>query len=107
LAPAASGTTRSRCTCPNETASWNASANSARYAPNLERDRNQLIVVTLHAPDAPQEPFCRPTRQLCYIVTLPTIGPRSDSSCVLLKINSSSVRLRYRVLHFNAHRNNS
>src|SRR5262249_56178155 len=40
LAPAGSGATRSRCTWPNEIASWNASANSARYAPNLERDRN-------------------------------------------------------------------
>src|SRR6266568_8835716 len=38
----------SRCTWPNEMASWNASASSARYAPHLERDRNQLIVVTLH-----------------------------------------------------------
>src|SRR5262245_24226877 len=47
LAPAASGAIRSRCTWPDETASWNASANSARYAPNLERDRNQLIVGTL------------------------------------------------------------
>src|SRR5262249_4993558 len=47
LAGAESGATRSRCTWPNEIASWNASANSARYAPNLERDRNQLIVVTL------------------------------------------------------------
>src|SRR5262249_592317 len=50
--------------------------NSARYAPNLERDRNQLIVVTLHAPDAPAEPFCRHARELCYSVTMPTIGPR-------------------------------
>src|SRR5207249_10638840 len=39
---------RSRCTWPNEMASWNASASSARYAPHLERDRNQPIVVTLH-----------------------------------------------------------
>src|SRR6516165_4980711 len=46
LAPAETGAMRSRCTCPNETASWNASANSARYAPNLERDRNQLMVVS-------------------------------------------------------------
>jgi hypothetical protein len=29
--------------------SWNASANSARYDPTLERDRNQPIVVTLRA----------------------------------------------------------
>jgi hypothetical protein len=26
-------------------ASWNASANSARYAPHFDRDRNQFIVV--------------------------------------------------------------
>jgi hypothetical protein len=46
LAPAETGAMRSRCTWPNETASWNASANSARYDPNLERDRNQPIVDT-------------------------------------------------------------
>src|SRR5262249_50138970 len=87
LAGAESGAMRSRCTWPNETASWNASANSARYAPNLERDRNQLIVVTLHASHAAAEPFCRRTRELCYSVTMPTIGPRCDSSGVLQKIN--------------------
>ena len=38
---------RSRCTCPNVSASWNASANSARYAPHFDRDRNQFIVVAL------------------------------------------------------------
>src|SRR5262245_22546836 len=74
--PAEGGVKCSRCTWPNETVSWNASANSARYAPNHERDRNQLIVVTLHAPDAPAEPFCRHARELCYSVTMPTIGPR-------------------------------
>src|SRR5262249_18584738 len=67
--------------------------NSARYAPNLESDRNQLIVVTLHRPDAPAEPFCRHARELCYSVTLPTIGPRCDSSGVLQKINIAKVRL--------------
>src|SRR5262249_59467520 len=76
LAPTEGGAMRSKCTWPNETASWNASANSARYAPNLERDRNQLIVVTLRAPDAPAEPFCWHARELCYSVTMPTIGPR-------------------------------
>jgi hypothetical protein len=40
------GAISSRCTWPNETASWNASANSARYELNLERDRNQRIVVS-------------------------------------------------------------
>jgi hypothetical protein len=45
-APADRGASSSRCTWPNETASWNASANSARYDPNLERDRNQRIVVS-------------------------------------------------------------
>src|SRR5262249_13663317 len=54
LAPAEAGVKCSTCTWPNETASWNASANSARYAPNLERDRNQRIVVTLRASDARQ-----------------------------------------------------
>src|SRR5215813_13133738 len=42
------------CTWPNETASWNASANSARYAPNLERHRNQPILVTLRVSDSRQ-----------------------------------------------------
>jgi hypothetical protein len=46
--------TWSRCTWANETASWNASANSARYGPNLERDRNQPIVVTLRVSDSRQ-----------------------------------------------------
>src|SRR6516225_7898328 len=78
LAPAARGAMRSRCTWPNETASWNASANSARYAPNLERDRNQRIVVTLHASHAAAEPFCRHTREPGYNVTMPTIGPGCD-----------------------------
>jgi hypothetical protein len=87
LAGAESGVKCSRCTWPNETASWNASANSARYAPDLERDRNQRIVVTLHASNAPAEPFCRHARELCYNITMPTIGPRCDSSGVLQKIN--------------------
>src|SRR5262249_5469529 len=60
---------------------------SARYAPNLERDRNQLIVVTLRASDAATEPFCRRTRGLCYNITMPTMGPRCDSSGVLQEIN--------------------
>jgi hypothetical protein len=47
LAPAETGAMRSRCTWPNETANWNASANSARYEPDLKCDRNQPIVVTL------------------------------------------------------------
>jgi hypothetical protein len=46
VAPAATGAISSRCTWPNETASWNASANSVRYDPNLERDRNQHIIVS-------------------------------------------------------------
>ena len=37
------GAARSRCTWPNVSASWSASANSARYAPNFDRDRNQSI----------------------------------------------------------------
>jgi len=40
---------RSRCTWPNEMASWNASASSARYAPHLARARNQAMVFVLHA----------------------------------------------------------
>jgi hypothetical protein len=48
-APGETGVMWSRCTWPNETASWNASANSARHDPNLERDRNQRIVITLRA----------------------------------------------------------
>jgi len=43
------GAERSRCTCPNVSASWNASANSARYEPHLDRDRSQFIVVALRA----------------------------------------------------------
>jgi len=57
--PAEGGVKCSRCTWPNETASWNTSANSARYEPNLERDRNQRMVVTLRASHAAAEPFCR------------------------------------------------
>src|SRR6266498_1035683 len=41
-----SGAISSTCTWANETASWNASGNSVRYDPNLERDRNQHIVVS-------------------------------------------------------------
>ena len=37
------GAARSRCTWPNVSTSWSASANSARYAPNFDRDRNQSI----------------------------------------------------------------
>src|SRR5262245_30957964 len=66
LAPTDGGAMRSRCTWPNETASWNASANSARYEPDLLRDRNQRIVVTLHA-----SPVFKATRgQLSDNVTL-------------------------------------
>ena len=65
--PTEGGAMRSRCTWPNETASWNASANSARYAPNLERDRNQRMVVTLRASHATAEPFCRHARELVTV----------------------------------------
>src|SRR5262245_45225864 len=61
------------CTCPNDSASWNASANSARYEPHLERDRNQPIVVTRCASLArlaTAEPFRRPHRDVSYNVTL-------------------------------------
>src|SRR6266404_5957787 len=44
------------CAWANETASWNASANSARYDPALLRDRNQRILVTLHASPSIQSP---------------------------------------------------
>src|SRR5262245_52345646 len=74
LAPAESGAMRSRCTWPNETASWNASANSARYAPNLERDRNQFIVVTLHASRTRQNHSAGPVERLSNSVTLPQLG---------------------------------
>ena len=37
------GAARSRCTWPNVSASWNTSANSARYEPHFDRDRNQFI----------------------------------------------------------------
>ena len=53
------GAKRSRCTCPNVRASWNASANSARYAPNLDLDRNQLIVVALARLTSAADPFPR------------------------------------------------
>jgi hypothetical protein len=36
-------TARSTCTWPNVSASWSASANSARYEPHFDRDRNQSI----------------------------------------------------------------
>ena len=45
--PAECGVKLSRCTCPKVRASWKASANSARYEPHLDRDRNQCIVVAL------------------------------------------------------------
>src|SRR4029453_7009342 len=57
------GAPTSRCTGPNDSTSWTASANSARYEPHLERDRNQPIVVTLCASLArlaTAEPFHRP-----------------------------------------------
>jgi hypothetical protein len=76
---------RSRCTWANETASWNASANSARYAPNLERDRNQRIVVTLHASRSRQNHSTAPFENFSYNVTLATIRPLGDSSDVLQK----------------------
>jgi hypothetical protein len=46
-APAANGVSCSECTCPNDTTSWTASANSASRDPNLARDRNQRIVMRL------------------------------------------------------------
>jgi len=76
---------RSRCTWANETASWNASANSARYAPNLERDRNQRIVVTLRASRSRQNHSTAPFENFSYNVTLATIRPFGDSSDVLQK----------------------
>src|SRR5262249_52411612 len=68
LAPAPAGAMWSRCTWPNDTASWNASATSARYEPNLEYDRNQPIVVTFRAPDR-AEPFL-PTRSETLVTML-------------------------------------
>src|SRR5262245_63239539 len=68
-----SGSPPSICTCPNDSASWNASANSARYEPHLERDRNQPIVVTRCASLArlaTAESFRRPTSDVSYNVTL-------------------------------------
>jgi hypothetical protein len=59
LAPAASGAMRSRCTWPNETASWNASANSARYAPQSRTRPEPAHGRQLRAFDAAAEPFCR------------------------------------------------
>jgi hypothetical protein len=85
LAPAEAGAMRSRCTWANETASWNASANSARYAPNLERDRNQRIVVTLRASRSRQNHSTAPFENFSYNATLATIRPLGDSSDVLQK----------------------
>jgi hypothetical protein len=70
LAGADGGAMRSRCTWPNETASWNASANSARYAPALERDRNQRIVVTLRASRSGQNHSTAPFENFSNNVTL-------------------------------------
>src|SRR5262252_7696212 len=83
--PAEGGVKRSTCTWPNETASWNASANSARYAPNLERDRNQRIVVTLRASRSRQNHSTAPFENFSYNVILATIRPFGDSSDVLQK----------------------
>ena len=85
LAPDEAGAMRSRCTWANETASWNASANSARYAPNLERDRNQRIVVTLRASRSRQNHSTAPFENFSYNVILATIRPFGDSSDVLQK----------------------
>src|SRR5258708_8644031 len=57
LAPTDGGAMRSRCTWPNETARWNADANSARYEPALLRDRNQRLVATLRASHCAAQPF--------------------------------------------------
>src|SRR5262245_22535204 len=83
---------RSRCTCPNETASWNASANSARYAPNLDRVRNQFIVVKLHASRTRQNHSAGPVESLSNNVTLPQLGRvavQSRDSSSLLQKNTS------------------
>src|SRR5260221_10154934 len=53
----------SRCTWPDEMASWNASASSAKYAPHVKRDRNQPIVVVLHTARR-ADPFRRHFREL-------------------------------------------
>src|SRR5262245_31101743 len=71
----------------------------------LERQRKQRQIRTqsrtrpepahgrqLRASHAAAEPFCRHTRELCYNVTMPTIGPRCDSSGVLQKINIASTQ---------------
>jgi hypothetical protein len=74
LAPAEAGATCSRCTWP-DTASWNASANSARYEPNLERDRNQLIVVTLRPSQTRQSHSAGPFHNFSWNVKLRQSGP--------------------------------
>src|SRR5262249_52456750 len=62
LAAAATGLAWSRCTCVKETASWNATANSARYEPNLDLDRKKPIGIRF-ALLAPAEPFRRRLRE--------------------------------------------
>ena len=62
------GAKRSRCTCPNVRASWSASANSARYEPHLDRDRNQFIVVALGALTSVADLF--PPADVATLVTM-------------------------------------
>lgn len=62
------GAKRSRCTCPKDNASWKATANSARYELNLERDRNQFIVVALGASHIGSRPI--PAADVATLVTM-------------------------------------
>src|SRR3954454_14264237 len=58
------GAARSRCTWPNVSASWTASANSARYEPHFDRDRNQSIVVALARLASAADLFLRAYRDI-------------------------------------------
>src|SRR5262245_40839250 len=86
------GAPPSRWTCPNESTSWTATANSARYEPHLERDRNQPIVVALCASlgapcDGATPP--PPATDVSYNVTLSqSADPRFPLACC----KKSSVR---------------
>src|SRR5262249_54006005 len=79
-------------------ASWNASANSARHAPNLARVRNQFIVVMLRASRTRQNHSAGPSKKFCNNITLSQLGRAAfscDSFGVLQKINIAGVRLRH------------
>jgi hypothetical protein len=92
VAPAEAGAIYSECTCPNETASWNVSASNAKYEPNLERDRNQPIIITLRASHTRQRQCL--ADNFSYNVTLRQSGSRDSSDVLPENISCGHGRVR-------------